>query len=302
MRKETSQCLHIRPVWSKTKAMIKKISKFGTAALLSGLFVFILFGRPPPSYSIEAYSFGVVPQYDQRHLFGIWKPLLDVLQTRTGLSFKLVTAPRIPGFEKEYEEGRYDFVYLNPYHLLKANESQGYVPIIRDSGDLHGILVVRNDSPLKDVKDLDGKVVAFPSPNALGASLLIRADLSKVYGLHIVPIYVNSHDSVYLHVIKGLVDAGGGVEKTLKRQEQQVQDALRVLYTTRGIPSHPIAVHPRVPKSDADKLISAFLKLAATKEGQELLSKIPMNDPVPTSMDDYAVMRDWGLESFWVKK
>ncbi|MBI5250171.1 MAG: phosphate/phosphite/phosphonate ABC transporter substrate-binding protein [Desulfomonile tiedjei] len=282
--------------------MCTKFSKSGATVLLLGLFALVLLARPPHSYPTETYSFGVVPQYDQRHLFRIWKPLLDLLQERAGLSFKLATTKRIPEFEKDYEQGCYDFIYLNPYHLLKASESQGYFPIICDRTDLHGILVVRKDSPIEDVKELNGKVVAFPSPNALGASLLMRADLLRIYHLRFSPVYVNSHDSVYLHVVKGLADAGGGVQKTLQEQEEPVQDSLRILYTTRGIPSHPIAVHPRVPKSATDKLISAFVELQATKKGQELLSKIPMNHPVPTSMDAYSIMKDWGLEPFWVEK
>jgi phosphonate transport system substrate-binding protein len=282
--------------------MIRNFFRIATASLLPGFFVCVLIAIPSSSCSQGTYSFGVVPQYDQRHLYGIWKPLLDLLHTRTGFSFKLVTTPDIQAFEREYDAGRYDFVYLNPYHLLKANKSQGYVPAVRDKDDLRGILVVRKDSPLEKVRELNGKVVAFPSPNALGASLLLRADLSIIFGLRISPIYVNSHDSVYLHVVKRLADAGGGVEKTLKRQEIEVQDALRILYTTRDIPSHPIAVNPRVPKADSDKFVKALLELPATAEGQVLLSKIPMNSPAPTSMNDYAMMKDWGLESFWVEK
>ena len=37
--------------------------------------------------------------------------------------------------------------------------------------------------------DLNGKTVAFPSPNALGASLLMRADLER---LHKIFLAVNS--------------------------------------------------------------------------------------------------------------
>lgn len=107
---------------------------------------------------------------------------------------------------------------------------------------------------------------------------------------------------MYLHVVKGLAEAGGGVQKTLGEQEQSIRDSLRILYTTRELPSHPVVAHPRVPGKDAEKVRNAFLELAATKDGQGLLSKIPMKQPVSTSMDDYAKMRDWGLESFWVEE
>jgi phosphonate transport system substrate-binding protein len=282
--------------------MIAHLNSRMNFGLSLGLLLFLFWGHASSALAAEPYVFGVVPQYDQRHLFATWKPLLDMLQELSGLSFHLDMAAGIPAFEKEYNKGRYDFLYLNPYHLLRANKDRGYLPILRGRGHLNGVLVVRKDSPLQDVSELEGKVVAFPSPNALGASLLMRADLSRMYGLNISSLYVNTHDSVYLHVVKGLTDAGGGVEQTLNQQRKEVREALRILYVTRDIPSHPIAVHPRLPKSDVRRMCSAFLELAGTGKGQELLSKIPMNQPVATSLNDYVVISDWGLDSLWVEE
>jgi phosphonate transport system substrate-binding protein len=249
----------------------------------------------------ETYTFGVVPQFEQRQLLTTWKPLLEELQRRTGLSFRLASVPTIPAFEVEFSRGSYDFVYMNPYHFLKANTSQGYVPIVRDRAPLQGILVVRRDSGIQSPAELDGRTVAFPAPNALGASLLMRADLARVHQVDVAPLYVKTHNSVYLHVIKGLAEAGGGVGKTLTEQEQPIRDSLRILYVTRDMPSHPVAVHPRVPKADAEKVRAALLALAAEPEGAALLARIPMKRPFAAAMDDYEVMRGWGLDDFWVE-
>ncbi len=137
------------------------------------------------------YSFGVVPQYDHRQLFALWTPILGELGKRTGLSFKAVFEPDIPSFEKMCFKGFYDLVYLNPYHLLKANWSAGYRAVIRDHSDLLGVLVVRRDSPLNSPEDLNGRTVAFPSPNALGASLLMRVDLSSLFHVRNPPCTSN---------------------------------------------------------------------------------------------------------------
>jgi len=106
------------------------------------------------------YGFGVVPQFEQRKLFRTWRPVLDELERRTELAFHLVGSQKIPVFEKKYLEGVYDFAYINPYHILKANASQGYLPLVRDGGrTLGGILVVQKDSPIQDVKELAGKQI-----------------------------------------------------------------------------------------------------------------------------------------------
>jgi phosphonate transport system substrate-binding protein len=248
----------------------------------------------------KTYTFAVVPQYEQRKLFAIWKPIVDELAQRSGLSLKLVATLTVPEFEHGISDGAFDFVYANPYHIMKVSSSQGYIPLVRDSAPLRGILVVRKDSPIRTLEELNGKTVAFPSPNAIGASLLMRADLNRLFKAKVDPLYVKTHSSVYMHVVNGLASAGGGVEKTLQEQDASIRDALKVIYTTREMPSHPIAAHPRIPRKDREKMRSALLTYAATAEGQDLFAKIPMQKVVSASIDDYTVMRSWGLESLWV--
>jgi len=247
----------------------------------------------------QKYVFGVVPQFEQRKLYAIWKPIIDDLERRTGLSFDLVTTLKIQDFEKEFIQGNFDFAYMNPYHILKAVPAQGYIPLVRDKAPLRGVLVVRKDGPIRTVAELSGKVVAFPSPNALGAALLMRADLERLYHIKVTPLYVKTHSSVYLHVVKDLTAAGGGVQKSLQEQSPDIRDALRVLYTTRPLPSHPVAAHPRVPKEQREKVRRALLAMGADPEGNELLSRIPMKEITAASMDDYKEMQEWGLDAYW---
>jgi phosphonate transport system substrate-binding protein len=245
------------------------------------------------------YTFGMVPQFEQRKLHGIWAPIIRELEQRTGLRFELVTTLNIKDFEKEVAAGNLDFVYTNPYHVLMESKNQRYIPLVRDAAPLRGILVVRKDSAVQKPSDLDGKVVAFPSPNAIGASLLMRADLERLHHTTVKPLYVKTHSSVYLHVAKGLADAGGGVEKTLQEQDPAIRDMLRIIYTTRNMPSHPIAAHPRVPEKHREAVRAALLELAESAEGKELLAKVPIKRLVATSMDDYAAMGAWDLEAYW---
>lgn len=166
---------------------------------------------------------------------------------------------------------------MNPYHMLLAQRSQKYIPLVRDTGrKLHGILVVRKDSDINSVKDLDGKKIAFPSPNALGASLLMRANLANDYKINFNPVYVKTHSSVYLNVIVKQAEAGSGVQKTLKQQKINISSALKVLHKTPGVAPHPLAVHPRVPEEVREKITQTLLQLGENPIGQALLAKIPI--------------------------
>lgn len=251
---------------------------------------------------VRQYSLGVVPQFEQRKLYAIWKPIIDALEKETGLSFNLVTTLKINDFEKEYMAEQFDFAYMNPYFIVRGVAPGTYLPLVRDNKPHRGIVVVRKDGPITKVGDLAGKTVAFPAPNAIGATLMTRAELERKHGVEVVPLYVKTHSSVYLHVAKGLAAAGGGVEKTLHEQEPGVRDQLTVLYTTEVMPNLPVAANRRVPAEVREKVQRAFLALGTTDEGRALLAKIPMTEIVATSLDEYLVIEKWGLEKYFDPK
>jgi phosphonate transport system substrate-binding protein len=256
--------------------------------------------QPVQAETEKTYSFGVIPHFGQQKIFTIWTPVITELSRRTGLKFNLVIPRTISEFEESLEKGEFDFVYANPYHILRVSHSQGYIPLVRDKTPLRGILVVRSDSPVKSVKELSGKSLAVPSPNALGASLLLRADLERLYGVHMSMVNESTHNAVYLSVIHNITDAGGGVKKSLAEQDKNIQNQLRILYTTRAMPSHPIAANPRINPGVQSLVKNALLDMGKNKAGKLLLSEIPMESPVSASLNDYLKMRNWGLDHYWV--
>jgi phosphonate transport system substrate-binding protein len=187
---------------------------------------------------------------------------------------------------------------MNPYLVLE--NPQGYIPLVRDAVPVFGILVVRKDSPIRSPADLEGATIAFPAPNAIGASLLIRAELTRKFKIHFNPTYVKSHTATYLSVVQGLAAAGGGVQKTLDEQQESVRDQLRIVHTTRPFLTHPVAAHPRVPADVREAVRAAFLAMAASPEGAQLLRDVPMARAIQTSARDYEPLRELSLGDFFV--
>ena len=247
------------------------------------------------------YSFGVVPQFEARELASIWVPILAELSKRTGLQLTMKGSPRIPEFEVAFEAGEFDFAYMNPYHALVAARKQGYIPLVRDAKPLYGVIAVRKDSPYKNVKELAGKKVSFPAPNAFGASLLIRADLDEIFHTKVVALYAQTHTSAYLNTALGISDASGGIKATFDQQAPDIRDGLRILYETRKVPSHPILAHPRVPEAHRWLLKKAIFDMANTPEGAALLAKIPMIKAIPATQTEFAALKSWKLEKYYVK-
>jgi phosphonate transport system substrate-binding protein len=246
----------------------------------------------------ETYKLGIVPQFKSAELMKRWQPIIDELK-KEGVNVKFVGSASIPDFEMRLKKGEFDIAYMNPYHALVANKRQGYQPIIRDHGRaLKGILVVPNTSEVKDVKALSGKSFAFPAPNALGASLLMRAELAQKQGVIVAPKYVKTHKAVYRNVAFGGAAAGGGVMRTFNQQPDEVKSRLKIVYETSSVAPHPVSVHPRVPSNVANKIQEVFLRLGQTNEGKKWLSKIPMKNVGKATLSDYDALDALGLDQF----
>ena len=250
----------------------------------------------------KTYSFGVVPQFSSEQISRTWEPILELLEKETGLQFELNGSLDIPAFERNFTKGTFDFAYMNPYHAIVAHKSEGYEPIIRDVGrSLYGIIVVKKDSPFTSITDLDGKKVAFPAPNALGAALIPRAEFSRKFKIDVEEMYVSSHSSVYLNVALGLAAAGGGVQKTFSQQPEHITSQLKIINKTQEVPPHPVTAHQRVPDDVKRKVQAAFLKIAETDTGTQLLKKVPIKTVGESSIEDYQLLTDMKLDEFYVK-
>lgn len=76
-----------------------KIARIVSAFILLHCPAFIDFAIAADRVPRE-YSFGITPQFQHRKLYAIWKPIIDELEKKTGLSFKLVTTLKVNEFEK----------------------------------------------------------------------------------------------------------------------------------------------------------------------------------------------------------
>lgn len=252
-------------------------------ALAAGLWLSLActaFAQVPKPPDGMTYTVGVVPQFQASEVHRVWAPILARLSAELGVQLQLKPSKDIPAFEDEFQSGQFDLVYLNPYHQLMAAKAQGYVPLVRDSKPLSGILVVRQDDPIRTVRQLQGQTVAYPAPNALGASLLIRSHLAEVDKIDTQTFYAKTHTNAYRQVLMGKAAASGGLRATLEREPDEVRKALRVLMETPGVAPHPLSAHPRVPAAVQQAVLAAVLRLADDPALQPSFKDVPMPRPV----------------------
>ena len=226
-------------------------------------FSFLLFNCEAFSKSL---NFGVVPQQKPEILLKAWKPILTHIQKKIGKKVEFVTAPNIGQFKKRLLSGKYDLVYSNPMHYVLAAEAQGYEAIVKaKEKSINGILTVHKESKLKNIKEIEGSKVAFPSKAAFGASVLIRYFLHRE-GISFKPVWVKTHDNVYEGVARKIFKVGGGVKRTLNATKPATKEKLRILWTSADYTPHAIAVHKRIKAKEKLKIQKAFISINEDKK------------------------------------
>ena len=243
----------------------------------------------------QVLTFGIVPQQSASKLARLWTPILDHVSERSGLAIRFGTAPDIPTFENRLAAGEYDLAYMNPYHYTVFHEAPGYQAMAKARDKrIKGIMVVRKGSEIDDLTELNDSTLAFPAPAAFAASILTRSHLSRL-GISFQSKYVASHDSVYRTVAKGIYPAGGGVVRTFKNVDPEVQEQLRILWTSEGYTPHAIASHPRLKPGDFIKIQQALVAMEQDAEGKRLLESIKIKGFETAANSDWNDVRSLNI-------
>lgn len=253
------------------------------------------FAATPP----RRLTISVTPQFTAVTINRAWAPFLERLSALTGVVYELRHFASIRKFEEGFRRGDTDMAYMDPYHAVTAKRSQGYIPLLHDTTPLTGILVVRTDSTIQSIKQLNGSKIAFPSPNSFGSSLWMRALLGRA-GIDFTAQYVNTHQNVYRSVLLGETPAGGGIRSTLTREPEAVRSQLRVLFETPPVAAHPLAMHPRIPATLRERIVTTILAMGAGSD-RELLAGVGFEKPVRADYArDYAPLEKYNLERLMV--
>lgn len=254
-------------------------------------FIFVLMvAQSALAANEKTYKFGIAPQQSATTLIEAWSPLINKMQKDCNCKIEFITAPSISEFEENILKAQYDLIYLNPMHFVNSTKL-GYTSLVREEGrKLKGIIVVHKNSQIKSLEDLRNKKIAFPGETAFAATVLVRKKFEKK-NIHILPVYVKSHDSVFQNVISGLLPAGGAVNRTFDGLPDEDKVKLRILDSTDEVTPHPIAINKKIPKSMQDIFLTTLTGLNKTEEGQKILEKIQLKPLVKSKDSDWDDVR-----------
>ncbi|WP_455206659.1 PhnD/SsuA/transferrin family substrate-binding protein [Kaarinaea lacus] len=251
----------------------------------------------PGSQSIAAESellFGSVAMDIPAVMHMRLKPLTRYLSQELGRPVSLKLSPNMGVAIDEAAKSTVDLAYLTPVAYLKAHDKGGAElvakTVTKGKASFKLMIVVREDSPIKNVQDLAGKSFAFGDERALLQRAAVVGAGIKLEQLADYK-FLGHYDNIARAVMSKDFDAGILKDTMAYKWEGK---GLRILYASSDLPPYNIVVSKKVDKELLGKIRQAFLKL--DRDNPEHLEIIKALDKkydgfAPTSDAEYDVVR-----------
>jgi phosphonate transport system substrate-binding protein len=242
----------------------------------------------------KPYEFGVFPYLPLARIYELYAPMAADFEARLGRPVRFSSKGSYAAFGEELRNETYDIALVQPFDYVDAHDRYGYLPVARRGEALEAVIVVRQESPLANIKDLKGRIVSNPPADAAVSQLTSMAfrdaGIDPESGVN--RYYAKNHFACLQSVVIGAADACGTAEQALRTIEKQSPPArFRVLHRTASIPHTLFVAHKRVPQKDRELLLHTVLEWPNTEPGRKILEGGQFVPFVAARDADYEVVR-----------
>ncbi len=198
-------------------------------------------------------------------------------------------------------QDRLDMAYLGPMSYLEAVDRGAKIePLVtaidKNTGEpwYRACIIVKQNSPIKTLKDLKGKRIAFVDKLSTSGYLMPLATFKKLgiddkrYFSQV--LYTGSHSKTMAALEDGIVDAAAtNISSYLKRQKsgKLTTQNSRVVWESAPILNFPIVVSKKLPPELIQQLKQAFI---SSPEGLEDILGIESAGYTLVTSSDYAAI------------
>ncbi len=245
---------------SKTAARLTAILAMATAFTLPQL----------ATAQQKPYAFNVLSQRSIALTAQYWNPILTYVSAKSGVPLELKLAKTAKDGNALAEKGAYDFLYTNHF-FTPERDKLGYRVIARPAGPgIRSQIVVPADSPAQSLADLNGKDVAFVSPDGFtGYWLSLDALLAANVKVNVVFTGNQEASSAQLQIKK--VAAAGVNSTIMARYGRRESFEYRALWTSEIFQDLCIMANPRVPADKVTAVAKAFVGMINDPQGKKIL-------------------------------
>ena len=243
------------------------------------------------------YRFSPVNQYDIQLMAAYWNPIVQYVSDRSGVKLSLKIARTSADTTAYVLAQEVEFVFSN--HLFSPEREQLGWKVFgrRQLPPIMGQIVVPADSPITDLRQLQGQEVAFAGPEAFVIYKVPYAHLLNS-GIDIKVVFGGNQNGALAQLFAGKVKAAGGNSQLIEGYTKREGRKFRVLWSSEPFNDLALMVSSKVPEKDAQAVADAFLNMHKDPAGREILHQtsqkvgLPMDAYfIPATLADYAAYR-----------
>lgn len=252
--------------------------------------------KPTAQKSNErVYIIGIHPYLNTKKMYEVYKPIFDYIESNmVNTKFMIETSEDYASYEKKLYSQRFDFSLPNPYQTINSFK-YNYYAIARMAPDdvFRGIIITRKDSNIQTPADLKGKVISFPAPTALAATMM------PLYYLHhnglnvnedITKKFVGSQYSSIMNVYAKDSIAGATWPppwEAWKKENPQMASELEVKWETKHLINNGFVAHNRVDARLVEEVGGLLCGLSKNETGKKLLVNAGFDGFVVSKNSDF---------------
>jgi len=264
------------------------------------MFVWLLIAGVRPAFSEDKpLTFGIFPDLTAKQTIEIYQPLANALETHLQRQVVIYSARDFKTFVERTRQGEYDILLTAPHLAWLARQEAGYQPLLRHGKPVHGLLVVKSDSPFVAPKALRGRTIATADSIAV-AVLALQAELAA-HGLRrdidYQTIDSGTHFNAVMQVINGRAEAAMLGRHSYTLLPPELRQQLRVLAETQPLSSLTYLTHPRLHDAEAQTIRKALLNFAASPKGQAFMQRGGYGDFANFESSDLHAFRRYALQA-----
>lgn len=234
--------------------------------------------KPAMHYPATEYIIAIHPLHNPKRLFEVYQPLVELINDLSaGFTLKFEASRDYGAFEKKLYSRKFHLALPNPHQTIEA-ERYGYRVVAKMGDDerFRGIIVVRKDSGITSVADLDGQALSFPARTAVAATMMPKFFLHQ-NGLDLGRAdvrYVGSQESAIMNVFLGKTVAAGTWPppwELFVQRRPELAAQLVVRWQTSPLVNNGVVVRDDVPFAHSQAVIRALLDLHLHERGRAIL-------------------------------
>lgn len=254
-----------------------------------------------PTVAETEYIIGIHPLHNPHHLLKVFGPLADYLtKSIPKYRFKIEASRNYASYDKKLYSKRFHFALPNPYQTINAID-KGYKVFAKmaDDENFRGIILVRKDSQIKQLDQLKGKIVSYPAPTALAATMMPQFYMQS-HGLDVENEldnrYVGSQESSIMNVYLGQSHAASTWPPpwlALSKERPELAEELVVRWQTEPLINNSFMALPELPHELIIKVRQLLLSLNKNEEGKKILEGLELSRFEAAKNSDYDRVRDF---------